>query len=286
MKQIVVISGKGGTGKTSIVGGLAATGMSMVLADCDVDAPDLHLLLKPRIKSTVDFMSGELPTIDRESCLECGLCRSHCRFSAITEEFEILPEHCEGCGVCEFVCPANAVTMLPRKCGVQHESLTRFGSMVHAALDIGQENSGKLVTSVRSAAKQLAESEGAEILLVDGSPGVGCPVIASLTDTDACVLVSEPTISAVHDMKRVLKLLKHFRIPGLILMNKVGINADIEAEIRTLCETENLPIIGELPYDTRFTKAQIEELTAPEYDSELFEHKFRDIWVKILYAIQ
>ncbi|MBN2141274.1 MAG: 4Fe-4S binding protein [Desulfovibrionaceae bacterium] len=278
MKQLVVVSGKGGTGKTSLTAALAGLGPKKVLADCDVDAADLHLVLHPEVLEKQDFYSGELPVRDPDRCTSCGLCLEHCRFGAISEDFRILPEHCEGCAVCAFVCPTGAVEMRRRHCGFQYRSKTRFGTMIHAELGTGQENSGKLVTSVRNAAMEQAQAEGADLVLVDGSPGVGCPVIASLTNTDAAVFVAEPTVSAIHDLKRVHALAKYFKIPGLAIINKTGINPGLEEEIRAFCAAEDIPVAGALPYDMAVTKAQILGQTIVEYDPNGLGRLVQDIW--------
>ncbi len=186
MKQIVVISGKGGTGKTSITAGLAwAASGRVVLADCDVDAADLHLVLAPKVRATHSFESGVLAAIDPDLCARCGACAEACRFGAVSEDFQVRPGHCEGCGACAFVCPAGAVTLAPRRCGEWYESETRCGPMVHAALDIGAENSGRLVSLVRAESERLAKERGLDFVLVDGSPGIGCPVIAGCANTAA-----------------------------------------------------------------------------------------------------
>ncbi|MDD4730723.1 MAG: ATP-binding protein [Desulfovibrio sp.] len=281
MKQLVVISGKGGTGKTSVTAALAGLGPEKVLADCDVDAADLHLILHPEIRQRRPFVSGEQPTLAPELCTACGLCREHCRFEAITEDFVILPEHCEGCGVCEYVCPAEAVTMHPRTCGEQYRSDTRFGPMIHAALGIGEENSGKLVTSVRQEAKEVAEELGRRLVLVDGSPGVGCPVIASLTDADLAVLVAEPTISAVHDLKRVHELTRHFKMPSALIINKSGINQEQEQHLLDYCREQSIPVLGSLPYDETFTKAQIAGQSVLEFDPEGLGKNMHEIWDRL-----
>ncbi|WP_027722385.1 ATP-binding protein [Maridesulfovibrio zosterae] len=281
MKQLVVISGKGGTGKTSVVSALAALGPKKVLADCDVDAADLHLILNPDIVETTDFFSGERPIINPEICTQCGLCSEHCKFDAISKDCSIIPEKCEGCGVCSFVCPVQAVSISPRKCGQWFKSDTRFGTMIHAKLGIGEENSGKLVTTVRNASAEAAKAEGAELVLVDGSPGVGCPVIASLTNADLALFVAEPTITAVHDLKRVHKLTEHFKIPSMAIINKCGINAEQENVIRSFCSEKDIILAGELPYDTVFTKAQIEALSVVEYDPEGMGKKMKTIWDKM-----
>lgn len=281
MKQLVVISGKGGTGKTSVVSGLASIGPKKVLADCDVDAADLHLILHPEIKETNNFISGERPEINPDICTQCGLCAEHCKFDAISSDFNIIPEKCEGCGVCSYVCPVGAVSVTPRLCGQWFRSKTRFGDMIHAELGIGEENSGKLVTTVRNASAEVGEEMGAEIVLVDGSPGVGCPVIASLTNADLAVFVVEPTISAIHDMKRVHKLTEHFKIPSMAIINKCGINANQENEIRSFCAEKEVLLAGELPYDTIFSKAQLAGQSAVEYDPDGMGKKIEAIWNKM-----
>ncbi len=278
MKQLVVISGKGGTGKTSVVSGLASIGPRKVLADCDVDAADLHLILDPTVIDSNDFVSGERPAINAELCTQCGLCAEHCRFDAISGSFAVIPEKCEGCGVCSYICPAEAVSISPRKCGQWFKSSTRFGTMIHAELGIGEENSGKLVTTVRNASAEAAEEDKAELVLVDGSPGVGCPVIASLTNADLAVFVAEPTISAVHDLKRVHKLTEHFKIPAMAIINKCGINENQENEIRTFCNDKQILLAGELPYDTVFTKAQLAGQSVVEHDPSGMGKKIESIW--------
>ncbi|NDV21928.1 4Fe-4S binding protein [Desulfovibrio sp. JC022] len=281
MKQLVVISGKGGTGKTSVVSGLASLGPKKVLADCDVDAADLHLILHPEVKERHDFLSGERPEINPELCTRCGLCADHCKFDAISKDFSVIPEKCEGCGVCSYVCPVEAVSVSPRLCGQWFRSETRFGQMVHAELGIGEENSGKLVTTVRNASAEIGEELGAELVLVDGSPGVGCPVIASLTNADLAVFVAEPTISAIHDLKRVHKLTEHFKIPSMAIINKCGINSEKENEIKSFCTEKEILLAGELPYDTIFSKAQLAGKSVVEYDPDGMGKKLKAIWHKM-----
>lgn len=278
MSQIVVLSGKGGTGKTSIVAALATIMPSKVLADCDVDAADLHLIAKPQVISTHDFVSGELARIDARECTQCLLCQTKCRFEAISTEPRVLADHCEGCGLCAFVCPVGAISMEPRHCGWWHESRTRFGSMVHAALKPGAENSGRLVTTVRRRASELAEHEGCAHVLVDGSPGIGCPVIASLTGADLALLVAEPTVSALHDLRRVHELARHFRIPCLVLLNKADLSPERVREIRSFCAESGLSLVGEIPYDPVFTKAQLAGRSVVELDPQNQEPRFEAIW--------
>ncbi|XPV77325.1 MAG: ATP-binding protein [Desulfovibrio sp.] len=284
MKQIVVISGKGGTGKTSIVSALAGLGPEKVLADCDVDAADLHLILHPSVVEAEPFFSGNTPNLDTDKCTGCMQCMDACKFNAIKfngETCSVLKEQCEGCAACAFVCPEDAITMKPRNCGTEYISNTRYGTMVHAALGIGEENSGKLVTSVRQKAKQQAEEQGLGFVLVDGSPGVGCPVIASLTDTDMALLVAEPTVSAVHDLKRVYELTQHFKVSAALVINKCGLNDSLEKELRGFCEMNAIPVVGSLPYTNTFTQAQIAGQTICEFDPDGLGAKMNKMWDSI-----
>ena len=281
MNEIVVISGKGGTGKTTITASLAGIVPSQVLADCDVDAADMHLVTQPEIERTHEFYSGELPEIDPDTCSQCGTCRDYCRFGAISEDLQIKKEQCEGCALCYQVCPEGAIQMHPRLCGYWYESRTRFGPMAHATLGTGEENSGKLVTTVRQAAHNTAEKEGYQNVLVDGSPGIGCPVIASLTNASLAVIVGEPTVSAIGDLKRVCELTEFFDIPTLSIINKSDINEDLVSEIEQFCRQKDIPIAGKLPYDPVFTQAQLQGKTVFEYDPEGQGKVLEQIWSNI-----
>lgn len=281
MKEIVVLSGKGGTGKTSVTAALAGLGPAKILADCDVDAADLHLILAPYILNRAAFIAGELAQIDPNLCTSCGLCRDSCRFEAIPENFHILAEHCEGCGLCAFVCPEQAVTMNPRRCGEWYISQTRFGTLVHAALDIGAENSGKLVTMVRRKSQERAEAEKVDLILTDGPPGIGCPAIASLTGADMALLVVEPTVTAIHDLKRVVELTRHFKIDTAVIINKADLHPELEQEIRSFCMASDLDVLGRLPYVDTFTLAQINGQSVLEFDSDGLGRLFQDIWERL-----
>lgn len=281
IQEVVIISGKGGTGKTSVTAALAALGPKKVLADCDVDAADLHLILAPDNVRTEDFIAGERAFINAEACVGCGLCLEHCRYGGVSADFRIINENCEGCGVCAFVCPVDAAVMLPRHCGAWYVADTRFGSLVHARLGIAEENSGKLVTTVRKTARTLAEEQGVSLILTDGPPGIGCPVIASLGGADLAVAVAEPTTSALHDLKRVRELTKHFDIPLLVIINKSGINEETVKVIRTYCDDNDVEVVGTLPYDNAFTKAQIQALSVVEYDPEGRGQDLLEIWNRI-----
>ena len=257
MKQVTILSGKGGTGKTTITGSFAALAEEPVLADCDVDASNLHLILNPKIKETVEFRGLNLAEIDPEKCTRCGLCMKLCRFNAI-HEYTVNPIHCEGCKVCVVNCPVKAISFNERVCGHAYLSETEYGPMSHARLTPGMENSGKLVTLVRQNAAKLAEKTGRELVLVDGPPGIGCPVIASLSNVDAAVAVVEPTLSGIHDLKRALQLLEHFEITPGVIINKYDLNLENTASIRGFCEEYEIPVLGMIPFDENVTKAMVQ----------------------------
>ena len=272
-KEIVIISGKGGTGKTSLAAALSALNKSMVIADCDVDAADLHLILKPEIKERGYFSGGVNAKIIQEKCTACGKCYKACRFMAIEKEnkkgkisYHINPIDCEGCGVCYLVCPEDAVEVHDAINGEWFISDTRFGPMSHARLGIAEENSGRLVTLVRDHAVNLAKKHKIKNNLIDGSPGTGCPVIASLTAADYAVIVTEPTVSGLHDMKRVFNLIKYFGMEAGVVVNKFDINKDMTKKIKDSADDVDIKILGLIPYDEIVTAAQIEEQSVVEYD--------------------
>jgi MinD superfamily P-loop ATPase len=278
MQEIVVISGKGGTGKTSLVSGLAPLGPQKILADCDVDAADLHLIMHPEVRKRYEFISGELAHIDPNTCTECGLCREYCRFGAIDTSFRVWEQDCEGCALCSHVCPAGAIRMAPRFNGYWYVSGTRFGTMVHAALKPGAENSGKLVTTVRTEAREIAQQEGIDLILTDGSPGIGCPVIASLSRASLALIVAEPTLAAISDLKRVQELTAYFDIPGGIVLNKADINEFLSDEIEAFAREKGLPVFGRIPYSEGITRAQIEGQSIAEHDPDGLGAHMRGIW--------
>jgi len=286
MKQLTIISGKGGTGKTTITAAFASLAKNAVLADCDVDAADLHLILKPKIQRTKAFCGLELAKIDKKLCLECGKCKKHCRFGAIIEEsgtFRLEPYNCEGCAVCTLVCPEGAISMQERVSGQVFSSETRFGPMAHAKLGIGEEASGKLVSEVREKAKRLAEKNGKDLILVDGPPGTGCPVISAITGTDLVLVISEPTLSGIHDLKRVLELAKHFRIPAAVCLNKYDINRENAELIENFCKSANIPVLGKLPYDDEATEAMLREKSVIEYaKTGILAQKLNSVWEALL----
>ncbi len=256
MRNITILSGKGGTGKTTITASLAVLSSEAVLADCDVDASNLHLLLKPEVKETIEFKGLNLAVIDPEKCIQCGLCEEKCRFDAI-HDFVVDSIHCEGCKVCVQTCPVQAIDFVERVCGHAYISETRYGPMSHARLIPGMENSGKLVTLVRQNAKKLAEEGGHELVLVDGPPGIGCPVIASLADIDNGLVVVEPTLSGIHDLERALALLEHFKVEPLVCVNKKDLNEENTEAIERFCSKREVEVVGLVPFDPVVTEAMV-----------------------------
>ena len=262
----MVLSGKGGTGKTSLMAAFASIVKNSVLCDADVDAADLHLLMDPDVQQRTDFMGGNVAVIDSEKCSLCGQCIELCHFDAISEHFVIDEIDCEGCGVCVDLCPEQAIDFPVKKCGEWFISNTRFGAMVHARLGIAEENSGKLVTLVRQEARKLAEACHRELIITDGPPGVGCPVIASLGGATAMLVVTEPTVSGLHDMQRVLELANHFKVPCMICVNKFDLNLEQTAAVEVLAKKRGIPIVGKIPFDPHFTKSMVQGETIFEYD--------------------
>lgn len=265
MKQLTVISGKGGTGKTSLMASLATLARKCVLVDGDVDAADLHLLLAPQIERREPFFASKVAVIDLDRCDRCQKCVDVCRFEAI-RDFAVDPIACEGCKVCFYVCPQGAITLKDVQSGEWFISETRYGPMVHAKLGVAQENSGKLVTQVRKEAQRIAKEKGHPLILIDGPPGIGCPVIASLGGVDAVLVVTEPSLSGIHDLQRVLGVSRHFQVPAWVCVNKADINAENTARIREYCRQEGTPVIGEIPYDPAVTEAMVAKKTIVEYD--------------------
>ncbi len=282
MKELTVISGKGGTGKTSLTAAFASLAKDTVFADCDVDAADLHLLLKPTVKTTLLFYGLKIASIDSTLCIDCKKCHDSCRFHAIDENIQLRKQSCEGCGVCAFVCPVHAITMVDRQSGVAYLSETRFGPLVHAALHTAEEASGKLVTLVRTLAHDIARQQEKNLIIIDGPPGIGCPVIASITGVDLVVIVTEPTLSAIHDLQRVIDVAHHFRIPAVVCINKSTINPENTTEIQQYCEQNSIPIVGILPYDTTITQAMIHEQSIIEFSDGTVSKDLRVMWKKIL----
>jgi len=264
MIELVVCSGKGGTGKTSVVASLASLAEDFVMADCDVDAANLHLVLDPVIEKTTPFIAGHTAEIRQDDCEACGKCHALCQFSAINKiedpagnlTFEVDPLLCEGCGVCVRFCPTGAIDFPSRRCGEWYESQTLFGPLVHAALDVGAENSGKLVSVVREQAKQIAERAGLDMILVDGPPGIGCPVTAALTGADLTLLVTEPSLSGLHDLRRIVDLAAHFQVPAMVCINKYDLSPRLTLRIEEYCREQDIPVIGKIPFEPLVNDAQ------------------------------
>ncbi|PKL37466.1 MAG: (4Fe-4S)-binding protein [Spirochaetae bacterium HGW-Spirochaetae-1] len=285
MKELVVISGKGGTGKTSITASLSSLAENKVVADCDVDAADMHLILKPRVQFEEEFEGGRMAVIDPAACTSCGECTRLCRFDAIKVTdgvYSVKKLSCEGCNVCAHFCPVGAIEMKDKIAGKWFISDTRHGPFVHAAMNIAEENSGKLVTKVRQEAKKIAVEKGLDFIITDGSPGIGCPVIASITGADQVLIVTEPTVSGYHDMRRTVELISHFRIPGMVCINKYDLNMDVVAEIEEFCKTNGIEVIARVPYDRDFTRAMLNAQSIIEYSGGTTSAIIRAMWEKIL----
>ena len=278
MKQIVVISGKGGTGKTMLTGAFAALAENKVMVDCDVDAANLHLLLHPSIKERNIFKSGAFAKINPALCTRCGQCSDACRFQAISSEFAVSPIACEGCGLCARLCPVNAIRMKENTAGEWFISETQYGPFVHAKLGIAEENSGKLVAKVREAAKEIAEKNGATHIIIDGPPGIGCPVIASLSGVDLALIVTEPTLSGLHDAERVIELAEHFNVQTQLVINKWDINPEASEKIERYCESRKVPVIGKIPFARAVIESVIAGKPITEYTNGALKHDITKIW--------
>ncbi|OQX81584.1 MAG: (4Fe-4S)-binding protein [Candidatus Omnitrophica bacterium 4484_70.1] len=294
MKQIVIISGKGGTGKTVLTASFAALAKNASFADCDVDAADLHLLLKPEIKERHEFRSGKTAVIDEKKCIACKKCMEVCRFGAIyspqkenhgqstiEDGLRIDSISCEGCAVCSYICPVNAISMEENLSGEWYISETKYGPMVHAKLGIAEENSGKLVTLVRENAKKVGEEENKDYIIIDGPPGIGCPVIASLANVDLALIVTEPTLSGIHDMKRVVDVSRHFGIHTKVVINKCDINLKNTRNIREICEKQNLEILAELPFSEDVAMSVVKGMPVVEFCNGGIAKDIAILWERI-----
>ncbi|MDD4939536.1 MAG: ATP-binding protein [Candidatus Omnitrophica bacterium] len=281
MKQIAVISGKGGTGKTVVAGAFAALAKNKIMVDCDVDAADLHLLLHPVLKERHEFRSGQTAVIDNKLCEKCGKCISVCRSGAIGSDCSIERFFCEGCALCSYICPYGAIRMEENIAGEWFVSDTEYGPFVHAKLGIAEENSGKLVAQIRKAGKELAEKQALDYVIIDGPPGIGCPVIASLSGVDCALIVTEPTLSGLHDAKRVIEVAEHFNIGVKLAINKYDLNLTIAETIETFCGENNIPVAGRIPFDEAVVKALVEGKTIVEYAECAAANEVRKVWETI-----
>ncbi|MBC2705471.1 ATP-binding protein [Desulfobacula sp.] len=288
MRELVILSGKGGTGKTTITAAFASLAESMIFCDADVDAADLHLILEPDFKLSSDFIGGNEAVIDPDKCTQCGRCLEVCRFDAVrfdadTNTYEVDPIECEGCGVCFDLCPEQAIDFPETICGEWYISDTRFGPMVHARLGIAQENSGKLVALVRQEAREIAKNKNLDLILTDGPPGIGCPVIASIGQATAILIIAEPTVSGIHDLERVGQLSRHFNIPAMVCINKYDLNPDQTKKIEDLAKENNIAIVGRISFDQTFTEAMIQAKTIFEYnENSQASIEIRQVWDNIL----
>jgi len=293
VKQLVILSGKGGTGKTSVAAALAHLAwqeMPIVMADADVDAANLELLLDPvKIEEHV-FMGGQVAIIDPELCSLCGICQDVCRFDAVINDtlpggqqvYRIDPLACEGCASCVHQCPVEAIHSEEQQAGLWFSSDTSLGPLFHAHLFAAQENSGKLVTVVKQQGRLLAMDEGRELLIVDGPPGIGCPVISASAGADLALLVTEPTVSGIHDLERILGTVSHFRVPALVLINKADVNLAQTANIAAYCRERGLPLVGQLPYDDVITQAMVQRQPVTVYQPDgAMAGALRDMWAQV-----
>jgi MinD superfamily P-loop ATPase len=288
MNELVVISGKGGTGKTSLVASLAVLAEDTVLADCDVDAADLHLVMAPEVQRRETFTSGREAIIRRDDCTGCGTCLARCRFDAVVRTetadgptFRIDPAACEGCGVCVRFCPEDAIDFPECECGEWFVSATRHGPMVHARLAIGAENSGKLVTLVRQKAREVAEARGFDRVLIDGPPGIGCPVIAAITGASFVVVVTEPTKSGRHDFERVVGVARHFDVPAAVCINKWDLNPDLADAIEAQARDLGLDVLARVRYDKAVTEAQVQGRAVVDVNHSPVADDIRTVWEQL-----
>jgi MinD superfamily P-loop ATPase len=277
MREIAVLSGKGGTGKTVVAASLAALADNKVICDCDVDAANLHLVLQPTVRETHEFWGQKVAVIDQQACTSCGLCLDACRFGAI-HEFQVDPLSCEGCGFCLHICPEQAVTMADRLAGHWYVSDTRYGPLVHARLEAGEENSGKLVTAVRQKARLIAKDEGSAYILSDGPPGIGCPVISSLSGASLALIISEPSLSAIHDLERVLAVCRHFRVVALVCINKYDLDEGNSRHIEDHCRRAGIDVGVRIPFDTVVSDAITQGVPVVEFSDGVVSRQMEELW--------
>jgi len=284
MREILVISGKGGTGKTSLTAAFAHLAGDHIICDLDVDAPDLHLLLRPDLRQTHDFFAGFEARIEPDKCEACDTCRQMCKFDAIRTGDSgptIDPFKCEGCKVCVQFCPADAIAFTSKHCGTWYVSDTRFGPMVHAQLFPGQENSGRLVALLRQKAREIAKQQDVQLILSDGPPGIGCPVISSLSGVHLAVIVTEPTPSGLHDMARITGLCDHFKIPVAVIINKCDLNQEIADWIQAQCRQKGFAVVARLPHDPDFVHAMVRQQTITEFSYGDTVRRIKAAWEQI-----
>ncbi len=280
IKQLAIVSGKGGTGKTTLAAAFAAVAKNKVMVDCDVDAADLHLLLKPNVLALEKYFGGRSPQVDLEKCTQCGLCTQVCRFDAIDKGLIDLIS-CEGCGFCHHICPEGAIVMKEAFSGDWFVSETIYGPFIHARLGIGEENSGKLVTVVRKKAVEIAKEKDLNLILIDGPPGIGCPVTASLTGVNLLLAITEPTLSGIHDLERILKLANHFKIPSLVCINKFDLNLKNSDHISSYCQKNGTKLIGKIPFEPKVVEALVKRKTVMDYPCPEVQEIVYQMWKTI-----
>jgi len=281
MKELTIISGKGGTGKTSLTASFASLAENKVMVDADVDAADMDLILIPSVKHEEDFKGGHYAVIRKDLCTECGECRERCQYGAISEDYVIDKIDCEGCGVCVHFCPVDAIEFPQRTCGKWYISDTRHGPMIHAKLGIAEENSGLLVSLLRQKAREMAEQQGLDKIIVDGPPGIGCPVIASVANSNGVLIITEPTLSGTHDMERVHQLSEFLNVPTMLCINKYDLNPRISEKMQAYAKTHNIVFVGAIPYDRDMTKAMVEQKSLVEYSDGAAAAAVKSIWEEV-----
>lgn len=280
LRQMAVVSGKGGTGKTTVVGSLAAIAQNKVLADCDVDAANLYQIVSPTVHTSGDFMGMQIAILDESKCTHCNLCSASCRFDGIDDGI-VNELACEGCGFCTVVCPTNALHMEQQSCGNWYVGDTKYGPLVYARLFPGSESSGRLVTMVRQKAEDVAAGNGSDLILIDGSPGIGCVATAAITETDMVLVVTEPSLSGIHDMERVASLIRHFGVPMTVIINKADLNAENTSRIREYCNAHGVELLAELPYDEKVTEAMVNNTPLVEYSDSPVAQGIRNAWERL-----
>ena len=288
MKEILIVSGKGGAGKTTIASSLSLyLTTNDVLVDADVDASDLPILFEPEILEEVVFFAGVKPVIDYAHCSDCGLCKSYCMFNAIkkhtvNDKFFVDEINCEGCALCSYICPQNAISLIKRETGKKFISQTNLNvKMCHGELNIGAENSGKLVASVKQDGRVLAKKQKGEFIIIDGPPGIGCPVIAAMSGVDLAVIVIEPTLSGIHDAKRMIELARQFNINTSAVINKYGLNKENEIALFEYLLKEDIKVLGYLKYSEDIVKAQVKRILLPQYN-HYFYKTIENIYINMI----
>ncbi len=281
MKELVIISGKGGTGKTTLTASFAALAENKIICDCDVDAANLFLLLDPKVKKEEEIFTQKIAYIDEDKCTKCGICEENCRFNAISN-FKVEEIKCEGCGVCEFVCPEEAILLKDVATGRIITADTRYGPFFYGILYAGAGTTGKLVTEIRRKAFNLSAEENNDLIIIDGSPGIGCPVIASITGSDVALIVTEPTLSGEHDLGRIAKLTKHFNVKTFVCINKFDINPEVTERIENWCVNEDIIIAGKIPYDPIVTQAMLKAKPVVDFVDNKVTDEIKKIWEVLL----